>query len=685
MAFAAVLRAETVRKPTDEIALSFTKMEAQGPPPLIDRELIFGNTEIAQAEISPNGKYLTFGKSYQGTLNIFVKKIQEPLRTARLLTAYTRRPIHRYFWTYDSKYVLYLNDEDGSGNFNLHAVEPEAEADARTGCPPSRDLTNLRGVRVEIYNFSACNPDVVHVGLNDRDKAWHDLYRLNVSTGERALLHKNTERISAWIFDSQGNLRLVCRSAENGRREVLRVEGGKLTRIYSCSALERCEVIRFCKYGNRVYIVTNKGCDLDLAALMMIDPVTGKTEFVESDPLKRVDFGVPIFSNATDEIAYTSYEDDGIRRYFRDRRFEADFKWLTGRLPGKNLYRISATRDEHLWLIAAKSDTEPGEVYLFDRPKQELTLQFRRREKLPRYYLANMKPVVYKSSDEFLIPAYLTLPKGRCPKNLPVIVFPHDGPWSRDVWGYDAHSQFFANRGYAVLSMNFRGSAGYGKKFMDAGDNEWGRRMQEDVTCGVRYLIDEGIADPNRVGIFGLSYGGYAALAGVAFTPTVYAAAVALFGPSNLLTLLSSLSPYHEPERQVLYKRIGDPTNAQGRARLIERSPLNSAANIKTPLMIAHGVLDNQVNRHESDQIMIALRHRPFPVKYLLVPDEGHGFARPLNKMAVLLATEMFFSKYLGGNCQSDGAPEVMARLKEITVDLATVGRDREHIDKSSK
>jgi dipeptidyl aminopeptidase/acylaminoacyl peptidase len=265
------------------------------------------------------------------------------------------------------------------------------------------------------------------------------------------------------------------------------------------------------------------------------------------------------------------------------------------------------------------------------------------------------------------------LPKGIPAKSLPAIIFPHGGPWGRDVWGYNAYAQFLANRGYAVLSMNFRGSAGYGKKFIDAGNNEWGRKMQDDVTWGAEYLIAEGIADPKRVGIFGGSYGGYATLAGVAFTPDVYAAAVDLFGPSNLITLLNSIPPYWEAGRQMFYRRMGDPTTPEGKALLVERSPLTSAAKIKTPLMIAQGANDPRVNHAESEQIVIALRDRGFPVEYLLIPDEGHGFARPVNNMASLMAAENFFAKYLGGRHQEGGTPAVVARLKEVTVDPKAV------------
>jgi dipeptidyl aminopeptidase/acylaminoacyl peptidase len=533
-------------------------------------------------------------------------------------------------------------------------------------------MTGLKGVRVELVDVPKNDPDTIYIGLNDRDKAWHDLYKLKLSTGEKTLLRKNTERISGWNFDLQGNLRLATRSAENGDTEILRVDADKFTKIYSCSVFEECGVAQFQKDGKRAYMVTNKGA-MDLVGLALLDPETGKTEMVESDPLKRVDLAAPVFSDATDELALTLYQDDKPRRYFKDKGFEADFKWLRAKLPGKEVGRASATQDEQVWLINASSDTEPGETYLFDRKTHKLALQYKIREKLPRGSLAEMKIVSYKSSDGLEIPAYLTLPKGVPAKNLPTIIFPHGGPWGRDTWGYNPYAQFFANRGYAVLSMNFRGSAGYGKKFIDAGNLEWGRKMQDDVTWGAKYLVAQGIADPKRIGIFGGSYGGYATLAGVAFTPDVYAAAVDLFGPANLITLMESIPPYWEAGRQMFYQRMGNPTTADGKALLVERSPLTSASKIKTPLMIAQGANDPRVNHAESEQILVALRDRGFPVEYLLIPDEGHGFARPVNNMAALMATERFLAKYLGGRYQEGGTPEVVARLKEVTVDPKTV------------
>jgi len=646
---------------------------AGGQPPIIDRELIFGNPEIAGSELSPDGKYLAFLKPWKDTRNVYVKGVDEPFSAAHLLTTETKRPIAGFFWTWDSKQIVYVKDHDGDENYNVYAVDPAAKAAAGQDAPASRDLTGLKGVRVIPYELPKNEPDIAYIGINDRDKAWHDLYKLKISTGEKTLVRKNTERITGWQFDLSGKLRLATRSAENGDTEILRVDQDKFTQIYSCNVFETCGPVRFNKDGKHIYFETNKGAGADLVSLTLLDPESGKTELVESDPMKRVDFGGARFSEVTDELAITIYLDEHRRRYYRDKGFETDLKWLEGKFPGKEVSIASDTRDEQTWVIAVSSDTEPGEVYLFNRKSRKLALQYKSREKLPREALSPMTAIKYKSSDGLEIPAYLTIPKGTSGKNLPALIIPHGGPWARDQWGYNPLAQFFANRGYAVLMPNFRGSTGYGKKFLDAGNKEWGKKMQDDVTWGAKYLASEGIADPKRIGILGGSYGGYATLAGVTFTPDLYAAAVDIVGPSNLITLLESIPPYWEPIRKLFYERMGDPTTADGKALLTERSPLTYADKIKTPLLVAQGANDPRVNKREADQIVIALRDRGDPVEYIVAPDEGHGFARPVNNMALFMSAEKFLANHLGGRFQEGGTPEAVARLKEISVDPKTV------------
>lgn len=652
-------------------SMALSENKTAGLPPLIDRDIIFGNPEIAGAQLSPDGRFIAFLKPWKDTRNIYVKGVKEPFSAARLMTTETKRPVAGYLWTQDSKFIVYAKDHDGDENFNVYAVDPSAKPAAGEDAPPSRDLTGLKGVRVMLYDAPKADPDILYIGLNDRDKAWHDLYKLKISTGEKTLVHKNTDRVTGWSFDLKGNLRLASRNADNGDTEIMRVDGDKLSLIYSCSVFEECSPLRFRPDGTHAYMQTNKGTNL--TSLVMFDTQTGKTELVESDPLGKVDFGGALFSEKTDELIETWYTADRTKVYFKDKAFGDDNHWIEKQFPGKELRVVSRTRDENLWLVTMVSDTEPGQTLLFDRKARTLTPQYRIWEKLPRENLAQMKSISYPSSDGLEIPAYLTLPKGVPGKNLPTIVLPHGGPWARDDWGYNPLAQFFANRGYAVLQPNFRGSTGYGRKFLDAGNLEWGRKMQDDLTWGAKYLVAQGIADPKRIGILGGSYGGYATLAGVTFTPDLYAAAVDIVGPSNLITLLESIPPYWEAARKVFAMRMGDASTPEGRKLLDEESPLNSANKIKTPLLVAQGANDPRVNRREAEQIVIALRDRGFPVEYILAPDEGHGFARPINNMALFMASEKFLAKHLGGRCQEGGTDEEMARLKDLTIDPKSV------------
>lgn len=653
---------------------SATALAQNGLPPLIDRELLFGNPEIAGAQISPDGKFIAFRKPHQGTMNIWVKRANEPFANARLLTNETKRPLRGFFWSRDGKFILFVNDQGGNENFNLYAVNPNEQPASGAEVPVARNLTNSEKVRTVGYNVPRTDPDAIYVGLNDRDSAWHDLYKIKISTGERTLVRQNTERLTGWLFDNKDQLRLATHSTKSGDKEVLRVDAdGKFTTIYSCNLFETCSPIHFHKDNARVYMISNKGAGVNLTRLVLFDPETGKEEPVESDPMTRVDLEDVGFSNMSDELTYTLYIDDRQRYYFKDKALAEDYKFLQKKLPNRELSFDSSTKDETTWLISAFSDTEPGEKYLFDRKSKKLELQYRVREKLPREALSEMKAIRYKSSDGLEIPAYLALPRGVAAKNLPTIILPHGGPWGRDRWGYDSMSQFLTNRGYAVLMPNFRASTGYGKKFLDAGNGQWGDKMQDDLTWGAKYLISQGISDPKRLGIMGGSYGGYATLAGVTYTPDLYAAGVAIVAPSNLITLLEAIPAYWEAQRTMFYKRMGDPTTAEGKAQLMRQSPLTQADKIKTPLLVVQGANDPRVNKREADQIVIALRDRGFAVEYMVAPDEGHGFARPVNNMAMLALTEKFLAKHLGGRHQESVTPEVAKRLQEITVDPKTV------------
>jgi dipeptidyl aminopeptidase/acylaminoacyl peptidase len=637
-------------------------------PPIIDRNMFFGEVEISGEKISPDGQFISFLKPYKGTRNIWVKKTSEPFSAARPVSAEVKRPVRGHFWSHDSKFILYAQDAGGDENFNVYAIDPTLAADPVTGVPPTRALTNLQGVQTVIYSVPRAKPDIIYIGLNDRDPRWHDLYELRLSTGEKTLLRKNTDRITNWVFDHDATLRLAVRLTEAGDKELLRVDPDGFKVIYSCDVLEGCGQEGFDAQNKLVYLVTNKG-PLNLTELDMLDPSTGATTPIESDPQKHVDFGGVIVSVADYRVLFTKYEDDGVRRYFKDHAFEAQFGWLESQFPGKEVRLGARTTDESLWIVSAHSDTDPGEIYVWNPKAQTLTLQYRVREELPRAALSERRPYHYKSSDGLDIPAYLTLPKGLPAANLPLIVNPHGGPWAQEMFGYNGFAQFLANRGYAVLQPNFRGSTGYGKAYLNAGNGEWGRKMQDDLTWGVKALVADGTVDPKRVGIVGVSYGGYATLAGVAFTPDLYTVAVDIVGPSNLVTELNLLPAYWEAGKKAMYTRVADPKTEEGKALLIAESPLTRANAIVTPLMVVQGKNDPRVNIRESNQIVAAVRDNGKPVEYLVAPDEGHGYARPINNLAMVSAMEPFLAKYLGGRYQEDVPADVAAKLKEIRVD----------------
>ncbi len=642
-------------------------------PPMIDRELFFGDPEISGGQLSPDGKMMSFIKPFKGTRNIWVKKTDDPFEKAKPITADEKRPISSYFWARNSKYILYVQDKDGNENFQVYAVNPMEPVEEGKEVPVSRNLTNKENARAYIYSVPRTLPDIMYVGLNDRDASWHDLYELKISTGELKLLRKNTDRITGWVFDRRDKLRLAERTNSDGSTDILRVDPKGFVKIYSCGPLESASCSNFHEDGQRVYVITNKGDKVDLTQMILLNVTNQKEEFVASDPKKKVDLGNVWFSDLDNHMIASYYDDDKLRIVWEDKSFEKDYKELRKSFNGMEVSFNSSTKDEKKWLIAVYSDTDNGSVYSFDRTTKKTKFQYRPRPKLTNTDLAPMKPISYKSSDGLEIPAYLTLPKGPTPKNLPVIVMPHGGPWAKDSWGYNSYAQFLANRGYAVLQMNFRGSTGYGKKFLDAGNRQWGDKMQDDITWGVKYLVSKGIADPKRVGIMGGSYGGYATLAGVTFTPDLYACAISIVGPSSLLTLLASIPPYWEAGRKIFHLRMGDPTNAEGVAQLKRQSPLFSIDKIKTPLMVVQGANDPRVKKAESDQIVYAMHQAKIPVEYICAPDEGHGFARPINNMAFLASAEKFFAEHLNGRYQEEMSPELKKRLKEITVDPGSV------------
>lgn len=652
--------------------------------PILDRELFFGNPEISGGQLSPDGKWISFMKEYEGIMNIWVKKFDEPFDKARPLTD-SKRPMYGYFWSYDSKYILFAKDKDGDENVNVFAVNPMDEA-ADGKVPASRNLTPLKDVTAQINTVSKKNPDILMILLNDRDKAWHDLYQLKISTGELTKIYENKDRITGYDFDWDENLRVLSKTDEKGNTVMLKKEGDVLTPIYQTLVTEQAYITGWTPDNKQAYLVTNKG-DLNLSTLYLIDLENSKLTKLESDPKNTVDFGGINIDDNTREIIYTSYTNDQTDYYWKNKTWEANYNFLKKKFPGREVSFQSATKDYKKFLISTWGDKYAAEAYFFNSETKELLLQYVPRPALKKVeqYLASMQSVRYKSSDGLEIPAYLTLPVGKKAKNLPVVVLVHGGPKGpRDTWGYDAEAQFLANRGYAVLQPNFRASGGYGKKFLNAGDLQWGKLMQDDITFGVHYLIEQGIADKDKVAIAGGSYGGYATLAGLAFTPDLYACGVDIVGPSNIFTLLESVPAYWESGRAFLYGMVGDPNTEAGKKRMHEASPLFSADKIVKPLLIIQGANDPRVKKAEADQIAIALRDKGKQVSYLLADDEGHGFRKPINSMAMYAEIEKFLAGILGGTYQKTMPEDVAKRLKELTVDISKVTYEAVKTEKSA-
>ncbi len=643
-------------------------------PPLIDREVFFDDPQIASGRVSPDGRFISFRRPLGGVMNIWIKKIDEPFEDARPVTAETEQTIPSYFWSRDSRHILYLKDQAGDENFHVYSVDPFTAPEKESGVPKSQNLTDIENVRAVIYAVPRNTPDYIVIGLNDRDRRYHDVYRLHIHGGGRKLLFKNDQNIATWNVDDDGRLRLAGRRTEDGGTEILRVKGNSLDQVYKVSFDESVRVIRFHEDNDRVYMSTNKGEHIDLTRLVLFNPETGEESLVAKDPDQEVDFGGAIFSNVTDELLATYYTGDRRRIYFHNERLRKDYEIIRSELPEGDIRFGSRTEDERLWLVTVTSDVNPGVTYLYDREAGEVTLQYRLRPGLPTEHLASMTPIRYPARDGLNIPAYLTVPKGVERKDLAVIILPHGGPWIRDTWGYRPHVQFLANRGYAVLQPNFRGSAGFGKKFLNAGNQQWGTGyMQHDITDGVKYLIEKGLGHPDRIGIYGGSYGGFATLAGLAFTPDLYSAGVSFVGPSNIITLLESIPPYWEPGISIFHKRVGDPDDPEDRERLIRQSPLFSASQIKAPLLVVQGANDPRVSIHESDQIVVAMRELGRHVEYLVAPDEGHGFRRPDNRIAFHVAMERFFSEHLGGRHQEEVPGHIAETLEAINVDVSQV------------
>ncbi len=641
--------------------------------PLIDREIFFGNPALASPQVSPDGRHVAFLKERHGILNLHLVAWGQPIESARPLTDEKERPPAGFTWTRDSRFLLISQDSGGDENYRLRRLDMAAPADAATGLPAAQEVPLRKGARAMVMALPKARPGEALLLVNERDEKFFDVEKLNLETLEKTPVWENREGCADIIADLDGKIRLATRMTADGGTELFRVNGKKLSPpILTATWQEGMGGFRFRPGNQTAYLETNVGEEHDLSYLAEIDPQTGELQKLESDPLGRVDISRAAFSEVTDELVGTVYLDDRKRNYWRDDGFAEDFQYLRGRFPGQEVGLADMSGDDRKWMVLITADTDPGTYYFFHRDGRDLVKFGELRPDLPKERLSPMMPIRYASSDGLEIPAYLTLPKHREGKNLPLLVMPHGGPWARDYWGYNGNAQFFANRGLAVLQPNFRQSTGYGKKFYAAGRHQWGEKMQDDLTWGVKHLVEKGVVDPKRVAIYGGSYGGYAALAGLAFTPEVYAAGASFVGPSNLFTLLNSIPPYWESVRRQFDYFVGNPAEAVDQERLKRQSPLFSVEKMKAPLLVVQGANDPRVKKAESDQIVEAYRKRGLAVEYLVAEDEGHGFARPDNRLAAMLVLERFLHRHVGSDLQKE-APDWMEKKAQALEKAGTV------------
>jgi dipeptidyl aminopeptidase/acylaminoacyl peptidase len=605
-------------------------------PPVIPVTDFFDNPKISSATISPDGKRLAFLGPEEGFMNVWVCGVGEDFASARPVTHDHERGIFSFTWTRDGAAILYEQDQDGNENFHLYRVDPDKPKEAAV------DLTPMAGTRARIIDLPQNEPGIGLLALNVRDKHYFDAYRLDLKTGNLTMLEQNPGDVDAWYADWDGKIR-ACVAQISGGRTQIRVrdsDKGAFHELATYTDEESASIEGWGADNSFLYVSDARGSNT--VHLAKLDLKTGRETIVSSDP--HYDLGGALISDRTRRLLAATYEKDRLVYEPFNPQIARDLEFLRTVHDGDILLR-SSDDSEKKWIVAYNSPTDPGATYLFDRETGKAEFLYRPRPWLKADELVTMKPVVFKSRDGLDLHGYLTVPKGIEPKNLPAVLIVHGGPWARDEWGYDPEVQFLANRGFAVLQINFRGSTGYGKTFLHAGDKEWGGKMLDDLVDGVNWLVKEGVADPKRLGIYGGSYGGYATLSAVAFHPDVFACAVDYVGISNLLTFMNTIPPYWETFRDVMYRRVGDPVKDADFLR--SRSPLFFADQIKAPLFIAQGYNDPRVNRAEAEQIVAALKKNGKPVEYLVKMDEGHGFENPKNRIEFYTKMEAFLARYL--------------------------------------
>ncbi len=632
--------------------------------PLIPRSVLFGNPVRAGGQLSPDGSQFAFIAPHDGVLNLWVAPLSD-INAARVLTNEKVRPIRQYFWAPDSKQLLFVNDKGGDENFLLYAVDTASGAE--------RSLTPFEKTRVQIVNVSHTVPDRILIGVNNRDPKWHDVHSLDLRSGKLTPVLINTGDYAGFIADQNLVIRAASKSHDDGGTDYFRVRGNKVEAMpFEQVALDDAlstRPVRYTADGQTLYWLDSRG--RDTAALVEQDVATGAKTIIGSDP--RADIGGTITDPRSGRAL--AYGVNYLRNEWKslDASVGADLAFLEQRLNG-DISITSATLDNRKWAVAVDPVTSPVTVYLYDRSTRSLTELYSPRPSLKGMPLTAMHPIEIKSRDGLTLPSYLTLPPnsdangdGRPDRPVPLVLVVHGGPWGRDAFGFNGIHQLLANRGYAALSPNFRASTGFGKKFVNAGNLQWGRAMHDDLIDAADWAIASGVTTPDKVAIMGGSYGGYATLAGLTMTPDRFACGVDIVGPSNLETLLKTIPPYWAAARAQFYQRMGDPNTPEGLALLKERSPLYLADRITKPLLIGQGANDPRVNVAESEQIVTAMKSRSIPVTYVVFPDEGHGFARPANNLAFFGITEQFLGKCLGGRAEplGDDVAKSTAKVEE--------------------
>jgi dipeptidyl aminopeptidase/acylaminoacyl peptidase len=620
--------------------------------PLIPRSAIFGNPTRAAGRISPDGRHVSWLAPVDGVMNVFVAPTADP-GAGRAVTRETRRNLQQYFWAPDGQHIIYLQDAGGNENFQAHAVNVATARDV--------NLTPVgERVRATIEGVSPLRPDVVLVGLNERNPQFFDLYEINYRTGQRRLVLENPG-YGGWIVDNQLRPRFATQQVAGGATKVFRrTDAGAWTEAFTIPSadLQTTGAIGFNRADNALYWIDSRG--RNTAALVRMDPNNGQSQVIAVN--ERADINNVLRDPRTFEpVAWGS-------NYLRQEwtplngEYAADLAYLRSRLQG-DINIVSSTDDASKMIVVESAAQRPAAFYLYDRGERNLRLLFETRPDLANYQLQPMHPIAIRSRDRRDLVSYLTLPPGsdadndgRPERPVPMVLFVHGGPWARDQYGYNGVHQWLANRGYGVLSVNYRGSTGFGKDFIEAAVGEWAGKMHDDLVDAVDWAVERGVTARDTVAIMGGSYGGYATLVGLTWTPDRFRCGVDIVGPSNLVTLMESFPAYWRPVLAgTFYRHIGDPATPEGRARALAQSPIGRVDRIRVPLLIGQGGNDPRVVKAESDQIVAAMRQRNLPVTYLNFPDEGHGFVRPPNSMAFWATAEAFLQPCLGGRVQPIG------------------------------